>query len=77
MDTLSPEKNQSFVSCRRRQLAVRIHRLGPRPLFELLVELDADLATLETFANLDKYPPAFLKAVGADTWPAEIFEVAL
>ena len=78
MDTLSPEKNQPSVSSslRLRQLAVCIHRLGPRPLFELLVELDADLATLETFADLDKYPRDFLAAIGATNFPPINFAVA-
>lgn len=55
-------------AARLRLLASRIHQLGPRPLFELLRELDggAELnATLERYGRL--YPLAdFIAALDGD-----------
>jgi hypothetical protein len=48
-------KNQIPIA-RLRYLATKVHRLGPRPLFELLRELDsgADLLfVLERYARID------------------------
>jgi hypothetical protein len=58
---------QPEFSCRRRQrLVERLHRLGPKPLFHFLneVERGADLwPHLERYAAL---PPEFIKANGGD-----------
>ena len=61
-DTLIPRE-------RLRHLARRIHRLGERPLYELLAELSAgaDLSTtLERYARL---PADFIAAFGGDALP--------
>ena len=63
-------RNQfSSHKMRLRHLAGCIHHLGPRPLFELLVELDhgAELrSTLERYAAL---PAEFIHALDADKLP--------
>ena len=54
---------------RLRHLARRIHSLGPRPLYELLAELEtgADLGErLERYAAL---PADFIRAFGGDVLP--------
>jgi hypothetical protein len=56
---------------RRQSLCARIHDLGPRVLFELVVEIEkygvADLdRRVERYADLD---PELLAAVGADRFP--------
>lgn len=56
-------------SARIRHLAARIHPLGPRPLAELLIELDrgADLMPrLEAYARIDGN---FIRALGGDQFP--------
>lgn len=53
---------------RLRRVAVLIHGLGPRPLYELLAELDAgaDLDdALERYARLDRHRD-FIAAAGGD-----------
>ena len=50
-----------------RDAVERLHRLGPRALAELLVELAADDATLLRYARLD---PRTLAAIGGDRWPS-------
>ena len=54
----------------------RVHRLGPRVVGELLVELGAPLDRVERFADLDRFPPALLNVIGADRWPPVLFLVA-
>jgi hypothetical protein len=57
---------------RLRQLARRLHALGPRPLYELLRELDAgaDLGErLERYAGL---PADFIAAWGGDVMPPPV-----
>ncbi len=54
----------------------RIHALGPRVLGELLLEAGADLAQVERFADLDRFPPTFLNAIGVNAWPVSIFLVS-
>jgi hypothetical protein len=56
---------------RLRQLAERIHALGPRPLFELLAELEdgAELQpTLEAYARLERLA-GFIRDHGGDRLP--------
>lgn len=55
---------------RLRQLAAHLHRLGPRPVFELLREVDAGadlLERLERYAELDT---GTVHALGASELPA-------
>jgi hypothetical protein len=57
---------RTIPDIRLRFLAGKVHGLGPRPLFEMLRELDAgaDLhLTLEAYARL---PAAFIAAHGGD-----------
>ena len=52
-----------------------IHRLGPRALGELLIEISADPATLARWARLNS---SIVQAVGGDLWPSfEPYEVAV
>jgi hypothetical protein len=60
-----PDKQQRRIRLRR--LAAQIHVLGPRPLLELLLELDRGaplMATLERYARL---PAEFIHAFGGDS----------
>jgi hypothetical protein len=61
------------------RLTCALHRLGPRPLGELLIEIaeahgiEGDvLARLELFAGLD---PITVRTVEARDWPTQIFVV--
>jgi hypothetical protein len=65
----------SSISTRLRHLADRIHRLGPRPLHELLCELAGGAEVLtrsEAYAALD---PQTVHALGADRLPPTIRRV--
>jgi hypothetical protein len=65
----------SSIALRIRQLAPRLHRLGPRPLYEFCCELagGADpLARLERYAQLD---PDTVHALGADVLPPVVRRV--
>jgi hypothetical protein len=70
---VSAEKSQYLVRLRRQRLVERVHRLGARPLFELIDEIarhygladDID-QRLERYAALD---PDILSAVRADRFP--------
>ena len=56
---------------RLRHLARSIYPMGPRPLFEMLLELDrgADLhATLERYATISRYA-SFIRDMGGDRLP--------
>jgi hypothetical protein len=60
---------QTIPRERLRHLASRLHPLGPRPLFELLVEIDrgADLhSRLEAYARIDR---RVLRTLGGDKLP--------
>jgi len=48
---------------RLRQLARRIHALGPRPLYELLRELEADAPLHERLERYAALPADFIKAL--------------
>ena len=70
LDNALSAKSQAARRLQRQHLAERVHRLGPRVLFELLDELDrhhgldADLdQRLAAYAALD---PAVLAEVGGD-----------
>jgi hypothetical protein len=59
---------------RLRCLAATIHRLGPRPLFELLREVDAGsdlLRTLERYAKLGPLTD-FISHLGGDQMPPPV-----
>jgi hypothetical protein len=66
-------KRQAQQRLRRQQLTLRVHRLGPRVLFELIDEIgrhhgigdDID-RRLAAYSSLD---PALLAAVGGDRFP--------
>jgi hypothetical protein len=61
-----------MTDARLRLLAGRIHRLGPRPLYELLRELDAGAELgprLEAYARLAPLAD-FIHAFGGDQLPA-------
>ena len=67
--------SERWTACDRRarlrQLARRIHTLGPRPLYELLVELDdgAELwPTLEAYGRLERFA-GFIGEHGGDRLP--------
>ena len=62
------------------RLGVRIHRLGPRPLTECLIESgeangphSANLARLTRYANIH---PAALQLAGGDRFAPSVFPVA-
>ncbi len=54
----------------------RIRRLPPRVIGELLTDAGANLDVIERYAALDRFPPEFLHAIGADLWPPTIFRVS-
>jgi len=65
-----PRKSQELALLRRQRQVERLHRLGARPLFELLQQLDRDHdlggdldRQLERYARLD---PDLLREIGAD-----------
>jgi hypothetical protein len=52
-----------------RELADRVHALGPRPLFELFCEIASDgerLTRIEKYAALD---PDFIRRFNGDAFP--------
>jgi hypothetical protein len=63
------------VALRLRHLAGRIHKLGPRPLFELLCEVASDdraMSRLERYAAL---PAGFIRSHGGDQFQSNIFVI--
>ena len=53
----------------RQRLATKVHELGPRPMLELLQEVESGVdldRALERYATGD---PATFRALGADTFP--------
>jgi hypothetical protein len=70
VDTGSRHQSQALVRLRRQRQAEKLHRLGPRVLYELLEQLDRDHGLgadldrqLERFAGLNR---ALLRALGGD-----------
>ncbi len=63
-------------SLRFRRAVKRVHNLGPRVVGELLTDACVALNRVERFADLDRFPPAVLNAIGADRWPPVLFLVA-
>ena len=59
-----------------RRAVERVHGLGPRVIGELLTEAGVSLDRVERFADLGRFPPTVLNAVGADRWPPVLFLVA-
>jgi hypothetical protein len=58
-----------------RRLACALHALGPRPIYEFLVEVEsgADIRTrLEAYARI---PADFVRANGGDQFPPVVFAV--
>jgi hypothetical protein len=66
----------SSIALRISALAVRLHRLGPRPIYEWACEVVAGssnpLGRLEVFAALDPHTVAVL---GGDRMPPNIYRV--
>ena len=54
---------------RLRQLARRIHALGPRPLYELLRDLEAGAPLHERLERYAALPADFIKALDGDRLP--------
>jgi hypothetical protein len=70
-DELAAARERNFQLIRRKRLVLRIWRLGPRPTYELLQQLEQygtdDLDDrLNDFADLDGIPPERFRALGAD-----------
>ncbi len=66
------------IDLRLQYLAEQLHRLGPRAIYELFVELRSDptgdlVGRLERYAAID---PAHLYVTGGDRFPSQMFEVA-
>ena len=59
-----------------RRAVERVHGLGPRVVGELLADAGVDPDLIERYADLDRFPPAVLNAIGADRWPPSIFMVS-
>ena len=59
-----------------RRAVERVHGLPPRVIGELLTDAGVDLDLIERYADLDRFPPAVLNAIGADLWPPTIFRVS-
>jgi hypothetical protein len=65
----------SSIALRVRALAIRIHDLGPRPLFELMCELagGADpLSRLEAYGALD---PHTVSVLGGSEMPPTLYRI--
>jgi hypothetical protein len=60
---------QSSIATRLRHLAGRVHRLGPRPLFELMCELAGGADPITQFENYAKLDADFIRAMGGDVMP--------
>jgi hypothetical protein len=72
---LHTETQPRIQSSRVRLLAERLHALGPRATFELLLELieGADVVErLEVYAGIDR---DFLLALGGDALPPHVREI--
>lgn len=54
---------------RLRLLAAKIHRLGPRPLYELLVELQAGAPLVPRLERYAELPADFIRSHGGDRLP--------
>ncbi len=78
ISTISAATTQDLTinTLRFRRAVERVHRLGPRVVGELLIEAGASLDRVERFADLDRFPPDVLNAIGADRWPVTIFAVS-
>ena len=64
------EYSEALVGPRFEHMVKHLHRLGPRPLAELLADGRRDLG--EAYAALD---PEILRALGADSFPPMPLEV--
>jgi hypothetical protein len=67
-------KRQAQQRLRRQHLARRVHRLGPRVLFEVLDEIARDHGIAEDVdrrlaAYVDRLTPEMLRATGGDRFP--------
>jgi hypothetical protein len=74
IDTSEISTNNLVPTSRLRHLADKIHRLGPRPLFQLLVELaeGADVVpALERYARLGPLA-GFIADFGGDRLPPPV-----
>jgi hypothetical protein len=70
----APERAQNLA--RLRQLASRIHALGPRPFYEMLCELDAGADLHHTLERYAKLPADFIAAFGGDKMPLPVRAIA-
>jgi hypothetical protein len=59
-----------------RRLTERLHRLGPRPLGELLIEVAAGDDLLDTLERNTRHSPKFVRYVGARDWPPALWRAA-
>ena len=58
------------------RLTERLHRLGPRPVGELLLEVAAGRDLLEALEEYVALDPAAVARLGARDWPASMWEVS-
>ena len=61
---------------RYRRAVERVHRLGVRPVAELLLASGATLADVERYAALDRCHPVRLNHINVGGWAPSIFGLA-
>jgi hypothetical protein len=54
---------------RYRFLTERLHRLGPRPVAEAIIEVAAGRDVIEVLEQFARFEPEFVEYVGACDWP--------
>ena len=64
-----------IAALRYRRAVERVHRLGVRPVAELLIEAGVPLADVERVARFDQLPPAWLDAINISAWAPDLFAV--
>jgi hypothetical protein len=63
----------SSTDLRLRTLAMRVHALGPKPLYELARELMGGADPLVTFERYGGLPAEFIRAYRGDQFPPNVF----
>jgi hypothetical protein len=70
-----PARNSKQLSLKREREAEKLWKLGPRPILELLKEIDRGADVFERLAVYAALPAEFLRANDADRFLPVIFSI--
>ena len=75
-EPLAAAVERVMCGLRRQKLFERIYALGPRPCFELLMEVHDGAGLDDRLARYAAADPSVIRALGADRFPPSVREVA-